>query len=379
MLIGDPHNNFQNRKLAELSPSLVLEGDAPRLIDEWQEVPTIWDAVRYEVDRRGEPGQFLLTGSATPNHKGIMHSGAGRIARLRMHPMSLFESRDSSGKVSLRALLDGAISPVVTGEVELVKLLHLIVRGGWPAGIGRSPQSAPLLAKQYIDAVLEDDIFRMDGVPRDSKKMRLLLRSLARNESTTVSNRKLQQDIRERDEEALHVNTVAEYLDIFKRLFLTANLPHFATKVRSALRVKQSEKRRFVDPSLACSLLNLTPEALWNDLETAGFLFESLCSRDLKIYAESIGGTLYHYRDYEGNEIDAVIEMPSGDWYAFEIKLGANQIDSAAETLLKLRNRIAMDRDGRPPKRLFVICGLSNAVYQREDGVVVVPITALRD
>lgn len=379
MLIGDPHNNFQNRKLAELSPSLVLEGDAPRLIDEWQEVPTIWDAVRYEVDRRGEPGQFLLTGSATPNHKGIMHSGAGRIARLRMHPMSLFESRDSSGKVSLRALLDGAISPVVTGEVELVKLLHLIVRGGWPAGIGRSPQSAPLLAKQYIDAVLEDDIFRMDGVPRDSKKMRLLLRSLARNESTTVSNRKLQQDIRERDEEALHVNTVAEYLDIFERLFLTANLPPFATKVRSALRVKQSEKRRFVDPSLACSLLNLTPEALWNDLETAGFLFESLCSRDLKIYAESIGGTLYHYRDYEGNEIDAVIEMPSGDWYAFEIKLGANQIDSAAETLLKLRNRIAMDRDGRPPKRLFVICGLSNAVYQREDGVVVVPITALRD
>ncbi|MDO4798942.1 MAG: DUF4143 domain-containing protein [Bacillota bacterium] len=379
VLIGDPHNNFQNRKLAELSPSLVLEGDAPRLIDEWQEVPTIWDAVRYEVDRRGEPGQFLLTGSATPNHKGIMHSGAGRIARLRMHPMSLFESRDSSGKVSLRALLDGAISPVVTGEVELVKLLHLIVRGGWPAGIGRSPQSAPLLAKQYIDAVLEDDIFRMDGVPRDSKKMRLLLRSLARNESTTVSNRKLQQDIRERDEEALHVNTVAEYLDIFERLFLTANLPPFATKVRSALRVKQSEKRRFVDPSLACSLLNLTPEALWNDLETAGFLFESLCSRDLKIYAESIGGTLYHYRDYEGNEIDAVIEMPSGDWYAFEIKLGANQIDSAAETLLKLRNRIAMDRDGRPPKRLFVICGLSNAVYQREDGVVVVPITALRD
>lgn len=378
ILIGNPEKNFQNRTLAEISPDIVLQGEVPRLIDEWQEVPPLWDAVRYEVDKRGEKGQFLLTGSATPNHKGIMHSGAGRIARLRMQPMSLYESGDSSGQVSLSEMFEGKMDTVFTGEVELLNLMKLIVRGGWPANLQVVSEPSVILSEQYITAILEDDVFRIDGIRRDSKKMRLLLRSLARNESTTASNRVLKQDIKERDDEDINVETVAEYLDIFKRLFLTENQLPFATKIRSALKVKQAEKRHFVDPSLTCALLSLTPERLMGDLETAGFLFEALCERDLRIYADAVGGKLYHYQDYANKEIDAVIEMPSGEWFAFEIKLGTNQIEEAAAGLLALKNEIAKEKGGRPPKKLFVISGLTNAAYQRKDGVIVFPITALR-
>lgn len=378
ILIGNPEKNFQNRTLAEMSPDIVLQGEVPRLIDEWQEVPPLWDAVRYEVDKRGERGQFLLTGSATPNHKGIMHSGAGRIARLRMQPMSLYESGDSTGQVSLSEMFEGKIDTVFTGEVELPELMKLIVRGGWPANLHGALESSFILSEQYINAILEDDVFRIDGIRRDSKKMKLLLRSLARNESTTVSNRVLKQDIKEKDDEDINVDTVAEYLDVFKRLFLTENQPPFATKIRSSLRIKQAEKRHFVDPSLACALLSLTPERLIGDLETAGFLFEALCERDLRIYAEALGGKLYHYQDYANKEIDAVIEMPSGDWFAFEIKLGTNQIEEAAAGLLALKKEIKEEKGGRPPKNLFVISGLTNAAYQRKDGVIVFPITALR-
>lgn len=209
--------------------------------------------------------------------------------------------------------------------------------------------------------------------------MRLLLHSLARNESTTATNRKLKNDIKEIDAEDIDVETVAAYLDVFNRLFLLDNQPPYATKIRSSVRVKQAEKRHFADPSLACALLRATPEMLLNDLETLGFLFEALCERDLKIYAETFGANLYHYQDYNNKEIDAVVEMQDGSWAAFEIKLGANQIDAAAESLMRLRNEIAADPGGIPPKTLCVICGLSNAAYQRPDGVYVVPITALRD
>lgn len=202
--------------------------------------------------------------------------------------------------------------------------------------------------------------------------------SLARNESTTASNKVLRQDIKDIDEEDLHVETVSEYLDIFKRLFLTENQPPFSMKVRSSLRLKQSEKRHFVDPSLACALLGLNAERLIRDLQTAGFMFEAMCERDLRIYAAALDGKLYHYQDYANREIDAVIEMPTGDWHAFEIKLGANQIDEAAEKLLNLHRSIASDAKGKPPKRLFVICGMTRAAYQRPDGVIVLPITALR-
>jgi predicted AAA+ superfamily ATPase len=379
IMIGDPTGNFQNRKLAEMQPSLVLEGDTPRLIDEWQEVPPLWDAVRYLVDQRALKGQFILTGSSTPNHKGILHSGAGRIAKLRMRPMSLYESGDSSGKVSLEALCRGELTPAITGEVGLRKLTELIVRGGWPGSLGIPVAQAALLPIEYLNAVVDDDMHRIDGIKRDTAKIRQLLRSLARNESTTATNKTLRSDIKAMDEEDIDPDTVAAYLDIFKRLFLTDNQPPFAGKIRSSIRVKQAEKRHFADPSLACALLKATPDGLINDLETLGFLFESLCERDLKIYAESFGASLYHYQDYAGREIDAVVELPNGQWCAFEIKLGANQIDSAAENLIRIRDQIAGEGKNVPPAVLCVLCGLSNAAYLREDGVFVVPITALKD
>ncbi len=375
--IGDPANNFQNRQLAELSPDLVLDGEAPRLIDEWQEVPPLWDAVRYRVDKTGRKGQFILTGSATPNHKGILHSGAGRIARLRMRPMSLFESGDSSGAVSLEALCRGELAPAATGEVELRRLIGLIIRGGWPGSLGLAPEQAALLPAAYLNAVIDDDVYRMDGIKRDSAKMRLLLRSLARNESTTATNKTLVRDIRAVDEEDIDPATVAAYLDIFRRFFITDDLPPFSAGIRSSVRVKQAEKRHFADPSLACALLRATPEVLLGDLETLGFLFEALCERDLRIYAEAFGAGLYHYQDYRNQEIDAVVELPDGSWSAFEIKLGANQIDGAATKLLEIRRRFEADPKGRPPAALCVICGLSSAAYRRPDGVFVVPITAL--
>ena len=378
IMIGNPEGNFQNKKLAETAPNIVLEGEKPRLIDEWQEVPRLWDAVRYEVDKTAEKGQFILTGSATPNHKGILHSGAGRIGKLRMRPMSLYESGDSTGDVSLQDLCNGNMKEKLTGEVDLRKIIEFIIKGGWPGNLNVPIERAGLLPESYIDAILDDDVYRIDGVKRDSNKMRLLLRSLARNESTTVTNKTLKRDIKEIDDEDIDIDTVASYLDIFTRLFILDNQKPFAENIRSFVKVKQSEKRHFVDPSLPCSLLKATPEKLLNDLNTLGFLFEALCERDLKIYAESFRANLYHYQDYKDREIDAVVELENGEWCAFEIKLGANQIDEASENLLKIKDEIKKE-NGKVPKILCVICGLANAAYKRPDGVYVVPITALKN
>ena len=377
--LGDPAGNFQNRNLAELSPELVLQGEPPRLIDEWQEVPPLWDAVRFHVDQSSEKGLFILTGSSTPNHKGILHSGAGRIARIRMRPMSLYESGDSSGMVSLGDLCADRMESVMTGEVRLTDLIGYILRGGWPASLGLSIKEASLLPRQYLDAIVDDDVYRIDGVKRDTTKIRLLLRSLARNESTTATNRSLKNDVKEKDDEDIDVDTIASYLDIFSRLFLIENQQPFSSKIRSSVRVKQAEKRHFADPSLAAALLGATEEKLLGDLNTLGFLFEALCERDLRIYTDAFGGQLYHYQDYQNREVDAVIQLPGGEWCAFEIKLGANQIDEAAAVLVKLKNDIAKEPGGIPPKVLCVVCGMSNAAYKRADGVYVVPITALRE
>lgn len=377
-LIGDPANNFQNRALAEMSPSIVLEGETPRLLDEWQEVPSIWDAVRYTVDGRAEKGQFILTGSSTPKRKGVLHSGAGRIGRLRMRTMSLYESGESGGVVSLEELCNGKITPVMTGEVSLRDLAYYTVRGGWPGNLNVAPENASLLPQSYLDAILDDDSQRIDGKKYDVAKMRLLLRSLARNESTTATKKKLLNDIREFDDEAIDIDTIATYLDVFNRLFLLDNQLPFSANIRSSVRVKQAEKRHFCDPALACALLKATPDKLIGDLETFGFLFEALVERDLKIYAESFGANLYHYQDYNNKEIDAVVELKDGKWCAFEIKLGANQIDKAATELVALRNDIEKN-GGVAPSVLCVICGLSNAAYVRPDGVFVVPITALKN
>lgn len=377
-LIGDPANNFQNRALAEISPAIVLEGETPRLLDEWQEVTPIWDAVRYTVDQRAKKGQFILTGSSTPKRKGVLHSGAGRIGKLRMRTMSLYESGDSSGVVSLQELCNGKLTPSLTGEVHLRDLANYVVRGGWPGNLNVPIENASLLPQSYLDAILDDDSQRIDDKKYDTAKMRLLLRSLARNESTTATKRKLLNDIKEIDDETIDADTVTTYLDIFNRLFLIDNQLPFATNIRSSVRVKQAEKRHFCDPALACALLKATPDRLIGDLETFGFLFEALVERDLKIYAESFGANLFHYQDYNNKEVDAVIELEDGKWCAFEIKLGANQIEKAATELIALRDDIAKD-GGIAPSILCVICGMSNAAYVRPDGVFVIPITALKN
>ncbi|SKA66553.1 hypothetical protein SAMN02745213_01834 [Succinivibrio dextrinosolvens DSM 3072] len=379
ILLGSPEGNFQNRKLAELSPSIVLEGENPRLIDEWQDVPPLWDAVRYEVDKRAERGQYILTGSSTPKYKGVRHSGAGRIARLRMRPMTLFEAGFSTGEISLKDLCEGKIIPKMTGEINLKSLAEYIVRGGWPGNQDTNIQEAGIIPSEYVKAVIEDDVHRVDDTPKNRQKVLLLLRSLARNECTTVSVKTLKNDIKEKDDEDVDTRTISAYLDVLERLFLIENQEPFNSNIRSSVRVKQSVKRHFVDPSLACAILQLNTERMIGDLNTFGFLFESLVERDLRIYAETFGGKLYHYQNYINQEIDAVIELEDGNWCAFEIKLGANQIDSAAQNLIKIRNQIEKEGDGRPPKVLCVICGLSNAAYQREDGVFVVPLTALRN
>jgi len=278
----------------------------------------------------------------------------------------------------LQELCFGKMKPAMTGEVELIKLAKLIIRGGWPANINTSDENASLLPDNYLNAVLDYDLFRIDGVKRDAGKMRLLLRSLARNESTTATNRTLKNDIREVDDADIDINTVTSYLDIFERLFLTDNQPPFALNIRSKARIKKAKKRHLADPSLACALLKATPEKLIGDLATFGFMFEALCERDLKIYAETFGANLYHYQDYANREFDAVIELADGKWCAFEIKLGANRIDEAAANLIKIRDTIT-EGGGVTPSVLCVICGMSNAAYQRPDGVFVVPVTVLKN
>ena len=292
--------------------------------------------------------------------------------------MSLYESGDSTGNISLEDLCNNKFKGKATGEVDLRNLAMLIIRGGWPANLKYSAKDASEAIEEYINLIINDDLYRLDGVNRDKHKVRLLLKSLARNESTTVSNMTLKKDINERDHEDIDIDTLASYLNALDKLFLLDNDEPFSTNVRSSVRVKKSEKRHFADPSIACSLLNIREEnKLINDLETFGFLFEAMVERDLKVYADSFNAKCYHYQDYQDKEIDSVIELKNGEWCAFEIKLGANQIDKAANDLLNLKKQIE-DEDGKVPSVLCVICGLTNAAYQRPDGVYVVPIIALK-
>ncbi|HZK32993.1 MAG TPA: DUF4143 domain-containing protein, partial [Tissierellaceae bacterium] len=307
--LGDPSGNFQNKSLAKLDPKLVLEGDPPRLIDEWQEVPEIWDAVRFEVDQRGKKGQFILTGSATPAQKGILHSGAGRISTLRMRPMSLYESKDSTGQISLEELCNGGYKNLIVEEASLEQIIKLIIRGGWPDSLNLNESQYTIISRGYLDAIINHDIYRLEGISRNTRKMNLLLRSLARNESTTVSMNTLKKDIKEIDDEDIDNDTISVYLTLFERMFLIENQKAFSSNIRSSTRIKQTDKRHFVDPSLACALLNASKEMLINDLNTLGFLFEALCERDLRIYAESFNANIFHYQDYDGDEIDAVLEL----------------------------------------------------------------------
>ena len=371
---GDASNNIE---LAKIFPTLILDGPKPRLIDEWQEATNLWDEIRTNVDKTGLKGQYILTGSSTPNRKGISHSGAGRYGKIHLRTMSLFESGDSTGEISLKELCDDKINPKFTGEVNLENLARLIIRGGWPGNLGYSSREASEAISEYINLIIDDDLYRLDGINRDKHKVKLLLKSLARNESTTVSNMTLKKDINEVDNEEIDIDTLASYLNALDRLFLLDNDEPFSMNIRSSVRVKQSKKRHFADPSMACALLNIKEESkLINDLETFGFLFEAMVERDLKIYADSFNAKCYHYQDYQNREVDCVIELEDGNWCAFEIKLGANKIEEAAKNLRDLKESIEKE-NGKAPKILCVICGLSNAAYKRPDGVYVVPITAL--
>ena len=377
-LLADSKGNFNNKKLAMLNPELVLEGNKPRLIDEWQEVPSIWDAVRSKVDENVEKGQYILTGSTTVNKNEYIHSGTGRIARLKMRTMSLYESGGSDGKISLKDICDNKTKDLFIGEVSLERILNYILVGGWPAAINQSEKQGMLLTKEYIKSVLREDIYKLDNIKRDGHKVELLLKSLARNESTTVTNKTLKNDIKEKDFDDIDVDTITDYLDLLNRLYLIENIPPFANKIRSSLRVKQSEKRHFIDQSLACAILNLSKEKLINDLELTGFLFESLVERDLLTYVSAFDGKLYHYQDYDNNEIDAIIELNDGSWCGIEIKLGASQIEEAANNLVRI-NKLLANKGGKEAKSLCVICALTNAAYKRKDGVYVVPITSLKN
>lgn len=376
--IASPENNFQNRTLSQLSPDIVLQGDSPRLLDEWQEVPALWDAVRSTVDQADLKGRFILTGSATPAQKGVVHSGTGRIVRMQIRPMSLFESGESSGRVSLEGLFSDSLKPRQTDGMTLDRLIALTVRGGWPGSLGLDAEESAELPKAYLRNVLEEDIRRVDAVNRNTHKLRLLLRSIARNESTVVSNRTLRTDMLEDADESIHVDTVSDYLDAFHRLFVLEDQRAFDPNLRSSVRVGKSVKRHFVDPSLAVAALGATQDRLKGDLHAFGFLFEALCVRDLRIYSESFGAQIFHYRDDSGREIDAVVELPDGTWGAFEIKLGTSQVEEAARSLLAIREMMQADPKAKAPDVLCVVVGLGNYAYTRDDGVMVVPINALK-
>ena len=360
-------------ELAKMSPQVILEGEKPKLIDEWQEATNLWDEIRYDVDRTGLKGQYILTGSSTPKREGISHSGAGRFGKINMRTMSLYETGDSTGDISLKDICEGKFIDKATGKVELRNLARLIIRGGFPGNINYSASDAKEIVNEYINLIINDDLYRLDGISRDKHKVKLLLKSLARNESTTVTNSALKNDIKEIDNEDIDVDTLSSYLDAFDRLFLLDNDEPFSTNIRYSVRVKH-----FADPSMACALLNITEDKLINDLETFGFLFESLVIHDLKVYADSFNAKCYHYQDYQNKEIDQVIELEDGSWCAFEIKLGANQIDYAAKNLINIRDSI-LKENGKAPSVLCVICGLTTAAYKRPDGVYVVPITALKN
>lgn len=377
ILIADPKGNYQNRRLAMTDPTLIFKDELPQLIDEWQDVPGIWDAVRYRIDDSGKKGMYVLTGSTTPNRKGFVHSGTGRIKELRMSTMTLLERGLSDGKVSVKGLFDRPEFSFSIREAELRDIIDYTVHGGWPGVMGMPSDASLEVAREYIDTLVNNDI-SFDGTNRDPAKMLRLIRSLARNESTTASKKALKRDMLENpDDPTIADNTLDDYLSVLERLHFTDFQPAFNPNMRSSVRVGKTPKRHLADPSLTAAAMGMDTESYINDLNSFGYLFEALCVHDLKVYAMMSDGNVMHYRDGDGNEIDAVLEIPNGRWGAFEVKTGAQEIDEGAESLLKIDKKIRNQEKGRPPEFLCVICGMTNAVYQRDDGVYVVSPTVL--
>ena len=372
--LTDPKGGFAALRTAELDPSQAIAGETPRLIDEWQEAPGLWDAVRYECDVRGEPGQFILTGSATPRDGAApMHSDVGRIARVRMETMTLAELGVSTGAVSTGALLRGEGELSGSGKLEgLANVAELVCRGGWPQAAGMSTADSMEIAAAYVDGVCDSDASRIDGVRRDPDKIRTILKSLARNESTLASARAIEADA----ENNVSRSSVARYLDALKRINVIDDVPAWHPDLRSPVRLRRSPKRHLADPSLAVALLGANPASLASDPKTLGLLFESLVLHDLKVYASASDARLFHYHDANGLEIDGIVQARDDSWMAVEVKLGATQVPDATKNLLRLERVMASHGDRAPVAKCIVI-GYGAPAHVTAEGVAVIPVDLL--
>jgi predicted AAA+ superfamily ATPase len=378
LFMQDPDMTVSYLSAADTKPSLLLKGETPRLLDEWQSAPILWDAVRFMVDQRGKPGQFILTGSAVPKDDAVQHTGTGRISRLMMRPMSLFESLESNGSVSLKSLFDGHIDVEAVSDLSIEGIASALVRGGWPASIGDDESIALRHAVDYVEAIINADISRVDGVEKNPARVRALMRSYARNIATTATMRTIRDDIALGDADAsISEKTISQYLVALDRMFVTEDLPAWNPALRSKTAIRSSVKRHFVDPSIATAVMRLTPFRLLEHFEYFGFLFESLCTRDLRIYADAIDGQVFHYRDASGLESDTVVCLNDGRWAPIEVKLGAKAIEEAAEHLLELKAKVDTGKMNEP-SFLMILTG-GKFAYRRKDGVLVVPIGSLKD
>ena len=378
--LGDSAILKQSTTLIDISPQTLLKGDTPRLIDEWQALPSIWDSIRSEVDRRGEPSQFILTGSSVlPEADETIHSGTGRFATIKMRPMSLYESGESTGTVSLKELFECDSIEVQQNDLELEDIAYLTCRGGWPWATLISREVALDQAFEYFDSVVKKDILRVDKVKRSAERAKLLLRSYARNISQQVSYGTIRKDMLSNDASTLDEDTVADYIKALKKLFVIEDLAAWNPNIRSKAAIRTSDTRHFVDPSIGTAALGLGPQDLINDLKSFGFFFEDMVVRDLRVYAEALDGELYHYRDSNGLECDTVLHRRNGSYALLEVKLGGEQnIEEGAMSMISLAKNI--DTDKTPsPSFMAVIVGVGQYAYQRKDGVYVIPIGCLRD
>ncbi len=380
LYMDDPLNKDQNISMSDINPKRLLSGPTPRLIDEWQIAPKLWDAIRFEVDHRSELGQFILTGSAVPpDTKEITHSGTGRFTRLTMRPMSLYESGDSTGEVSLRNIFDGKLDVDGQSTLDIERLAFLVARGGWPLSVDMKDSIALEQAFDYFDAVVHFDINRVDNVQKNPEKLKRLMRSYARNQGGQIPNTQIALDISANDESSINEETVSSYINALKKIFVIEDMPAWNPNLRSKSAIRSSDTRYFIDPSIACAALGIGPNDLIYDLKTLGFLFETLCVRDLRIYADSLNGEVYHYRDKSGQEVDAVIHLRNGKYGLIEIKLGGdNLIEEGVKSLMAMERKIDTDRMN-PPSFLMILTGVGDYAYKRKDGVLIVPIGTLKN
>lgn len=379
IVMTDPKSEKENLLLAEVNPELLLEGNTPRLIDEWQVAPKLWDAIRFVVDKRNYEGQFLLTGSSTPvNRDDIDHSGAGRFAWVTMRTMSLYESGDSTGEVSLSDVFKGK-KINGTNKLTLNDITYLICRGGWPKSVTMEPEIALEQPFDYIDAIVKTDASKVDGIVKNEERLRKFLRAYSRNVSTQVTLTSLKEDMIVNDVDSLNEDTISLYINAFKKMFVIEEMEAWNPNLRSKTAIRTSDTRYFVDPSIASSSLGLGPSDLIKNLNTCGLFFENLVVRDLRVYAESLKGNVYHYRDASNLECDAVIHLRNGEYGLVEIKLGGDKlIEEGVKNLLDLANKIDTDKMNKP-SFLMIITATSNYAYRRPDGVYVVPIGCLKD